>query len=389
MAAYRVRSASGTARSRSAGPAPRGLVVRRSRLGAPGVGAGDGESPREQVAAIQRSRLLAAALSEIDKRGYAATTVAHITSRSRVSRRTFYELFANREECLCAVLEEAVAVVERDLAEASLGGLPWRERIRGGLAVILSFLDREPAIARVCLVQALGAGTGVLERREALLARLAHVVDEGRGESSPGQDCNLLTAEGVVGAALTIVYSRLLRRDPAPLTNLIGELCAMTVLPYLGKGAARREQLRSTCVPSTPPSKRAAPSAGQADGDPLVGVPMRLTYRTARVLEGAGEHPGASNRRLADYAEIRDFGQISKLLGRLQRLGLIENEVGKERLKGAPNAWTLTLKGQQVTQSILGTGARAAGTNGAGPPAQRARSAGSRSEIVNQGNRAT
>lgn len=305
----------------------------------------------EQVAAIQRSRLIAAALREIDERGYAGTTVAHITSRSRISRRTFYELFANREECLAAVLDQAVAAIERDLAEANLQGLTWRDRIRGGLWVILSFFDREPAIARVCVVQVLGAGSGVLERREAILTRLAGVVDEARTESSSSAGCNQLTAEGVVGAALAILYARLLRRDPARMGDLLGELSGMIVLPYLGKAAARREQLHP--APASPSNAtRPAPRAAQTDGDPLVGVPMRLTYRTVRVLEGIEEHPGASNRRLADYAGIHDAGQVSKLLTRLQRLGLVKNQTDKERLKGEPNAWTLTTKGQEITLSI-------------------------------------
>ena len=78
---------------------------------------------------------------------------------------------------------------------------------------------------------------------------------------------------------------------------------------------------------------------------------MRLTYRTARVLESVAEHPGVSNRELADYAEIPDQGQVSKLLARLQRLELPANS-GGGHLTGEPNAWTLTAKGGQVAQSI-------------------------------------
>jgi AcrR family transcriptional regulator/DNA-binding MarR family transcriptional regulator len=295
--------------------------------------------------------LLAAAVSEIDERGYAATTVAHITGRSRVSRRTFYELFANREECLIAVLDETVALVQRDLIAANLEGCSWRERVRGGLWVILSFLDREPALARVCVVHALSGGSGVLARREAILTRLAGVVDEGRRESAKGAGCTSLTAEGVLGAVFTILYARLLRRDPDPLGDLIGELAGMIVLPYQGKTVARREQAR----PVRAPFQNAAGGlhgAAQGGGDPLLGVAMRVTYRTARVLEGAGEQPGASNRQLADYAGIHDQGQVSKLLARLERLGLLENQGNPVRVKGEPNAWALTLKGEQVTQSI-------------------------------------
>ncbi len=305
----------------------------------------------EQIVEIQRSRLLAAAVVAVDELGYADTTVADVTSRARVSRRTFYELFKNREECLAAVLEDVVALVEGEISAAGLGGLGWRERVRGGLWVILSFLDREPALARVCVVQALRGGVEVLGRREEVLAGLARVVDEGRREGARGGGCSALTAEGVVGAAFAIVYARLLRGERKPLTGLLGELMGMIVLPYRGAAAARREQARPVPVG---PSRRASaglPVPGRAVGDPLEGVSMRLTYRTARVLEGVGDCPGASNREVAERAGIHDPGQVSKLLARLERLGLLVNTSGGHA-KGEPNAWSLTAKGERVAQSI-------------------------------------
>jgi AcrR family transcriptional regulator/DNA-binding MarR family transcriptional regulator len=305
--------------------------------------------PREQLVEIQRSRLLAAAVVAVDELGYADTTVSDVTSRARVSRRTFYELFANREECLAAVLEDVVALVEGEVAAAGLDGLAWRERVRGGLWVILSFLDREPALARVCVVQALRGGAEVLERREEILAGLAGVVDEGRMDARGG-GCTALTAEGVVGAAFAIVYARLLRGEREPLTGLLGELMGMIVLPYRGVAAARREQAR--LAPGRPLRASAGPAAaGGAVGDPLQGVSMRLTYRTARVLEDVAECPGASNREVAERAGIHDPGQVSKLLRRLESLGLLVN-TGEGHAKGEPNAWSLTAKGELVAQSI-------------------------------------
>ncbi len=316
--------------------------------------------PREQLVEIQRSRLLAATVRAVDELGYGDTTVSDVTSRARVSRRTFYELFANREECLAAVLEDVVGLVVGELAAAGLEGLGWRERVRGGLWVILAFLDREPALARVCVVQALRGGTEVLERREEILAGLAAVVDEGRGEGSRGGGCSALTGEGVVGAAFAILYARLLRGEQAPLTGLLGELMGIVVLPYLGAAAARREHARPALAgpggapaPAGPggASVGSPAAAGGAVRDPLQGVDMRLTYRTARVLEGVGECPGASNRVVAQRAGIHDAGQVSKLLRRLASLGLLTNS-GSGQLKGEPNAWTLTAKGERVARSI-------------------------------------
>ena len=104
------------------------------------------DTPRVRVEEIQRSRLLAAAAVVIDEVGYEQASVQRITDRARVSRRTFYELFGNREECLVALLDEAAERVERELEAAGLGGLAWRERVRGGLWVILSFLDERAGV---------------------------------------------------------------------------------------------------------------------------------------------------------------------------------------------------------------------------------------------------
>ncbi len=333
----------------------RSTVVARSRVSR-------GGGSRARVVEIQRSRLLAGALGVIEELGYPRVTVAHIAARARVSRRTFYELFDDREDCLLAALESVVEMIRDELDRAELDGLSWRERVRMGLWTILVFFEREPVLARVCVVQALRGGPRVLERRERVLMELARVVDEGRCESARGVECPAVTAEGLVGAAFSIVYGRLLRGEPEPLTGLLGELMGLIVLPYRGPAAARREEARPLPVVATSSVARVAYAAAGENGasggggDPLAGVPMRLTYRTTLVLEVIAGRPGVSNRLVADLAEISDQGQISKLLARLQRLGLVEN-TGPGHVKGEPNAWALTALGRQVAQR-LGTHTR-------------------------------
>jgi AcrR family transcriptional regulator len=306
---------------------------------------------------MQRARLLGAATVSIAELGYAGASVAHITARARVSRRTFYDLFESREDCLLAVLEGVVERVRGEIVAADLTDLAWRDRVRGALHVVLSFLDREPVLARVCVVQALQGGPRVLAWREDLLGCLAEVLDQGRVEGVRARECTVLTAEGLVGAAFAIVYARLLADKPRKsLRNLLGELMSLIVLPYLGPVAARHEQQRS--LPTLPRTKGATPMSTQGIAvvqDPLRDVPMRLTYRTARVLQAAAEHPGASNRRIGERADIYDQGQISKLLGRLERIGLLAN-TGVGHVKGEPNAWRLTQLGERVARQLsLGT----------------------------------
>jgi AcrR family transcriptional regulator/DNA-binding MarR family transcriptional regulator len=319
---------------------------------------GRGEVPRARVVEIQRTRLLGAALSAVDELGYAGATVAHVTSRARVSRRTFYDLFDNREDCLLEALEAVVERVGDELAALELDGVAWRERVRMGLWTVLSFFDREPVLARVCVVQALRGGPRVLERRERVLMGLASAIDEGRLEGARTVECPPLTAEGLVGAAFAIVYGRLLRGDGELLTSVFGELMGMIVLPYLGPAAVRRERCRPVPVLGGRSGASGKESSGDREpvgatsgNDVLAGLPMRLTYRTARVLETIAERPGVSNRQVGELAGVADQGQISKLLARLQRLGLIEN-VGEGHVRGERNAWTLTSTGGQVARSI-------------------------------------
>jgi DNA-binding IclR family transcriptional regulator len=82
---------------------------------------------------------------------------------------------------------------------------------------------------------------------------------------------------------------------------------------------------------------------------------VRPTYRTLWVLKaiarlGSDARP-PSNREVARAAGVFDNGQISKLLKRLQSLGLIEN-TGMGEFKGKPNAWRLTAKGDEVKRVL-------------------------------------
>jgi DNA-binding MarR family transcriptional regulator len=115
---------------------------------------------------------------------------------------------------------------------------------------------------------------------------------------------------------------------------------SMIVLPYLGPAAAAGELARR------PPRPRRAVRAQ----DPLKGLDMRLTYRTMRVLTAVADRPGLNNRRVAYEAGISDQGQISKLLARLESLGLLFNT--GEQGPGEANAWRLTDRGRELEEAI-------------------------------------
>src|ERR1700677_3357686 len=129
----------------------RGAHVLRDDVGTPALEPAL-RNGRARVAEMQRSRLLGAAVAAVEELGWSHVTVASIASRARVSRKTFYDLFADREDCLLAVLNEASAWIAAELAAANLDELSWRERVRNGLWIVLSFFDREPELARLCVL---------------------------------------------------------------------------------------------------------------------------------------------------------------------------------------------------------------------------------------------
>jgi AcrR family transcriptional regulator len=313
--------------------------------------------------------MIAAMIDVVSERGRANATVAHVVARSGVSRRTFYEVFQDFEDCFLAALDQSLAEASRYVLDVYDPAEKWRGRIRSALAGVLEFLDDKPAMGRLCVVETLGAGLRVHQRRLTILDVVISVVDEGREQSRSAMALPPLTSEGVAGGVLSVLHARLIpfagsgrgiapakgtRRSkgrgragegPDSLIELTGALMAMIVLPYLGPAAAAKEAARST-------PRRRSPLRG-VSGDPLRDLEMRLTYRTVRVLLAIADNPGTSNRQVGAAAGIDDQGQISKLLARLEKLGLVYNN-GAGQVRGAPNAWLLTKKGTEVERLVEG-----------------------------------
>lgn len=300
---------------------------------------------RAQLVDVQRARLLAAMFDVVAERGAGNVSVAHVVERSGVSRRTFYEIFEDREDCFLAAFEQALDYARERVLPAFRSESKWRERIRVGLGALLSFIDDEPVIGKLLMVESLSGGRLVLARRNEIVGTVTRAIEQG-GREAKTVTPEPLTAEGIVGGVLAVIHSRLTEHDSGPLLDLLNPLMSMIVLPYLGTAAARRE-LEKPPVASKPPVQTGEPLVF----DPFKAANMRLTYRTVCVLLAVAENPGASNRTIGSVAGMKDQGQISKLLSRLERIGLIANS-GLGPGSGAPNSWTVTSTGRQIVSSF-------------------------------------
>jgi AcrR family transcriptional regulator/DNA-binding MarR family transcriptional regulator len=314
---------------------------------------GDGVGGREYVREVQRARLLTAALDVIGEHGWEGMSVERVTRRAGMSSRTFYKVFAGREECFLGVFDGAVERLRGLAAEGYAREGDWASRLRGAVGALLGFLEYAPAVRRAVFIESQDAGPRVARARERMLVELAAIIEEGRRVRPRGRRPPPSAARDALDRALGVLERwllepRLLRQTfllepkPVPMCELLGELMSVLVEPYLGAAAARRELL--------------APAAVAAGASRPAGLEPRLTYRRLRVLEALAAHPGQNNREVADGAGIASRGQASKLLAQLQKLGLAET-TGEPRGDGRSNAWRLTARGEEIEQTTR-TGTR-------------------------------
>jgi AcrR family transcriptional regulator len=200
--------------------------------------------PRAFVVENQRERILSAVADVTSVAGYREMTVEDVIVTAGISRRTFYEHFENKDDAFLAafdsVLEQLLSTV-REAYEAEEKGA---ERLRAGLAAFLDFLAREPAFARMCIVEALAAGNEAVQRRNAAMATFARIIDENARSAGTTLDPPELTAETIVGGIYEVIYTRVVRGDIRDLPELLPDLVWSALLPYAGPEAALAEYQR-------------------------------------------------------------------------------------------------------------------------------------------------
>jgi AcrR family transcriptional regulator/predicted transcriptional regulator len=295
-------------------------------------------------AEARRTRILSALVRLIASDGPAHVSVERVAALARVPTETFYELFDDRDACVLAAFEQGVERAGARAGQAMRTADGWLETVRAGLRAILQLFDEEPDLARLCLVHSAEAGPLLRAPRRKALAALAAAVD---GEREPARGYPpRLTAEAAVNGVLGILQGHLLQQEPQPLVELLNPLMSFIALPYLGARAAHRELARVEELEPSPVSVHAAlrllGNERKRRGQP----------RAKLVLAALASEPALSNSELAQRSGVADQGQISRLLARLARLGLIENHLRSGDLPVAANAWHLTTSGAAVERAI-------------------------------------
>jgi AcrR family transcriptional regulator len=113
---------------------------------------------REAVVDSQRERVLDAMIAAVNEDGYHATSIVEVAHRAGVSRKTVYEVFADKEGCLLAAHDLLVGRLLAAVRPAWERPGAWSEKVRGALAAILTAIADRPQGARLALVEMLAAG---------------------------------------------------------------------------------------------------------------------------------------------------------------------------------------------------------------------------------------
>jgi AcrR family transcriptional regulator len=287
----------------------------------------------------QRDRLVAAMGELTAELGWSAVGVHHVCQRAGVSRRTFYDIYVDREGCLADTHEEAFGrLTEHVEAAVRDAGSEWEDRAVAATQALLGAWDADRVLAHLCLVSSIGAGADTRALRSAAIGRLARLLTGAPEVAVLGE----LTLTSAIGGVWELAL-RALSEDPdAAIADLGGVAIYLMLSPFVGRRqAAARAAGRGSCAPAY--VTRWTPTV-VGDSDERGLLVTELTGQTLRYLNG---HPGAANIDIARAVDVRHESQMSRHLGRLERAGMVAR-----RKEGRANAWRLTARGEEAARTL-------------------------------------
>jgi AcrR family transcriptional regulator len=195
--------------------------------------------PPEVVAENQRERLVAGIIEAVGEDGYGATTIGAIVKAAGLSRKTFYQHFANKEECFKAAYEATFGYLLAAI-EAVDPEKGWGETVRARLRRLLEILTAEPELASFFLVSPTSVGDEIAERHHEAMRELVGALTAGapkRGEKSAPVGSR---EQALAGGISRLIVRKLGEGEAAALPELSPALTELVLWPYLGGEEAVR-----------------------------------------------------------------------------------------------------------------------------------------------------
>lgn len=199
--------------------------------------------PREVVDGHQRDRLILGVATALAEHGYGGLSVEHVIVAAGVSRTTFYNHFANKEEAVLAahdlIFERFLGLITR----ACNAGHRWPEKVKAAIGAALEFAAAEPEQAQLLTLDALAANVEIARRVLDSSDHLTALLSAGRRHSARAQraqDLPDLTEKALIGAISATVSGLLMSGESGRLPELGPQLVELTLMPYIGAEEAAR-----------------------------------------------------------------------------------------------------------------------------------------------------
>jgi len=200
----------------------------------PQLGPGRPRISEQDVAENHRLRILYAAASLAASKGYAATTIADITTLARIDGHVFYSLFTDKQDAFMAVHELGMQQLQAVTASAFFAGSSWPEHILEAELAGFQFLELNPLIAHLGYVEAYAIGPGAVQRVEDGHAAFTIFLQGGYRADSDLPRPSALALEAIATTIFEATYRRTRGRSKPKLSELLGPVGFLSIAPFLG-----------------------------------------------------------------------------------------------------------------------------------------------------------
>jgi AcrR family transcriptional regulator len=189
--------------------------------------------PREMVAENQRERLISGVIAAVAENGYAETTIATIVKAAELSRKTFYEHFANKEECFAAAYETSFEYLRQTIDKVEVDG-DWGQLVRARLERLLALLSEESDLASFFLIAPTSAGDEIVERHHKTMRELVRALTKGAPAVATKGEPLETREQALAGGISRLVVLKLSAGEADQLPDLVPALTELVLRPYLG-----------------------------------------------------------------------------------------------------------------------------------------------------------
>ncbi|HEX6206481.1 MAG TPA: TetR/AcrR family transcriptional regulator [Solirubrobacterales bacterium] len=195
--------------------------------------------PRELVVENQRARIVSGMIETVAELGYAKAAIAKVIKQAKVSRRTFYETFVNKEDCYRAAYEATFEYL-RDRVLAATPGEEWPSSVRTGLEALLESLAAHPNLASFFLVSPASVGDEIVSRHHLAMRELVEALVSGAPKTSGAAVAAETRIEALAGGLSRLTAMKVNAGKGDELPALLPDLVELFLRPYVGSEEAVR-----------------------------------------------------------------------------------------------------------------------------------------------------